>query len=342
MTSPLVSALPNAAAVAQLFQRIAGLRVLVVGDLMLDRYMWGRVNRISPEAPVPIVDVQTEEYRLGGAANVGMNLHTLGATAVLCGMVGPDRDGELFRDVLQRTGLTAEGIIDVPGRRTTAKIRIIGHNQQMLRVDREDTAPLDAAQSALLQTRILDLLAGGSFDALIFEDYDKGLLSPALIQAVTTAAQAKGIPVTVDPKFKNFFAYSGSTVFKPNVKELNEALGSHTGRGDVAGLQANIQALRQRMPHSQTLVTLSEHGVLVCDNDGQFTHLPAHIRSIVDVSGAGDTVIATLTACIAAGLPVVPAAAIANLAGGLVCEHVGVVPIEAAALQNEIQLTINS
>ena len=321
---------------AELFSAISGIRVLVIGDLMLDRYVWGRVNRISPEAPVPVLDVTTDEARLGGAANVALNLAALGAHVLLCGTIGDDASGEHFRSVMAEQGLSDAGLVTVSGRPTTTKTRIIGGSQHLLRVDRETTANLSAEAADALRQRIHELMhesGAEPFHAIVFEDYDKGLLSPPLIQDVI--AHSQGIPVLVDPKHRNFFAYAGCTVFKPNLKELGEGLGRPLNRLDSASLQSAVHALRQRMPHALTLLTLSEQGVLLCDATGEFHHLPAHVRSIVDVSGAGDTVVSVMAACVATGLDPLRAAALANLAGGLVCEAVGVVPIDAAQLAEE-------
>lgn len=324
---------------AEFLTRARALRLLVIGDLMLDRYLWGRVSRISPEAPVPVVDVTSEDARLGGAANVALNLRALGAAVTLCGTVGADANGELFTRILAEQGMAADGLITLETRPTTTKTRVIGGSQQMLRVDREQSAPLPEAEAARVHARLAQLVATGPFDAIIFEDYDKGLLSADVIQAVIQSPQVRqrNIPVLVDPKFRQFFAYSGCTVFKPNVKELGEALGQKLDRAELDNLKQAVLTLRQRMPHSHTLLTLSEQGVLLCDAQGQFHHAPAHVRQIMDVSGAGDTVVSVMAVGLAAGLEPPRAAALANLAGGLVCESVGVVPIDAQRLAAEAQ-----
>lgn len=316
------------------FHRLQELRILVIGDVMLDRYLWGEVSRISPEAPVPIVDVMKEENRLGGAANVAVNLRHLGATPVLCGCVGTDRYAELFAEALQKQGFTDAGIFSLASRPTTVKARVIGGSQQMLRVDTEQKQPLSDNERQQFTQRLAQLL-DQPFDAVVFEDYDKGLLDLTSIQTVIAKANERGIPVLVDPKFRNFFAYSGVTVFKPNVKELNEALGLHLKRNDIPAIVDAVNQLRATMPHDSTLVTLSEYGVLWVDANGKPSHYPAFYRQIVDVSGAGDTVIATLAALVAAGANPPEAARIANLAGGLVCEQVGVVPIDRDQLEDE-------
>ncbi|MBX3100970.1 MAG: D-glycero-beta-D-manno-heptose-7-phosphate kinase [Bacteroidetes bacterium] len=303
---------------------------------MLDMYLWGRVERISPEAPVPVVDVEREEYRLGGAANVAFNLLSLGAQPVLCGVIGRELvEGEQFLALMARHGLPADGILALEDRRTTTKMRVLGSNQQMLRVDKEDKGALSAHAQALLKEILTGLVQHQPLDAVIFEDYDKGLLNADLIAHITTLARQRGIPVLVDPKFANFLYYRESTVFKPNLKELNEAMALQLQRGDLAGIAAAALSLRTRMPHRHTMITLSEHGVLLVDQDGQAHHIPAHLRQIRDVSGAGDTVISVMAAALSCGLSPVTAAALANLAGGLVCEQPGVAPIDPQRLARE-------
>lgn len=328
---------PQRATWAALFDSFKNLNILVVGDLMLDRYLWGRVTRISPEAPVPIVDVQQEENRLGGAANVAMNLQRLGCNATLCGTIGQDTEAQYFMQVMAQVGLGTSGLVQLAERRTTTKIRIIGNHQQIARVDKEESDLLPEAVRGRVWQHIEKLLNSQHFHALIFEDYDKGLLDAEIIEKTTKLCAQKNIPVMVDPKRRNFFFYKDCTVFKPNVKELNDALGTHFERKDMDGIKQAVQILRHRMPHACTLVTLSEHGVLVCDAAGKFTHTPAHYRQIVDVSGAGDTVIGVMAAAVAAGCSMPVAAQVANLAGGLVCEEVGVVPIDKEKLLAEVQ-----
>jgi D-glycero-beta-D-manno-heptose-7-phosphate kinase len=314
--------------------RLQGLPIVVVGDLMLDRYLWGHVQRISPEAPVPIVDVQREEARLGGAANVALNLLSLGCQPLLLGTVGHDTEGETLHRLVADLGLNTTGLVRSADRRTTTKTRVLAQHQQMLRVDKEDRHPLTAPEHADVLARFSKMMALQP-RAVIFEDYDKGLLNTALIATLVQQAQALRIPTFVDPKFRQFFAYTGVTVFKPNLKELREGLKAEASPTDIPGLVHLVHDLRQRMPHDWTLITLSEHGVLLVAPDGTSEHIPAHRRSIVDVSGAGDTVIATLAATYAAGLPMPEAAKLANLAGGLVCEDVGVVPIRPERLFGE-------
>jgi D-glycero-beta-D-manno-heptose-7-phosphate kinase len=313
--------------------RLPGLRVLVIGDLMLDRYVWGRVTRISPEAPVPVVDVERVESRPGGAANVALNVAAMGAQVAVCGVIGDDDHGRTLLRHLQKDGFDTSLVRSLPDRITTEKTRVIGNQQQVLRVDHEVRSQIPDAFAQELAAAIVPQVA--DFDAVIFEDYDKGLLSPALIAAVIAEADSHGVPTIVDPKYRNFLAYTDVTLFKPNMKELNEALGIRLSNRDLPGIRAAVQDLRARMPHDMTLITLSENGVVAIDKDGEAHHLPAHVRKIADVSGAGDTVVALMALALAADLPLVHAAALANLGGGLVCEEVGVVPIDRERLFRE-------
>lgn len=314
------------------------LRILVIGDLMLDRYHFGRVTRISPEAPVPVVDVERTENRPGGAANVALNIVSMGAAVTLCGVIGDDDNGERLIKCLAVKGFDTSLVITTHDRPTTTKTRIIGNNQQILRVDHESREEIGAELTGKIIARLKESLHG--YDAIILEDYDKGLLNAELIAAIVEAANAHGIPVAVDPKFRNFLDYKGVTLFKPNLKELNEALHHRISKADLPAIQSAVMELRQRMPHANALVTLSENGVLLVDAQGHPTHIPAHLRKIADVSGAGDTVIAVMALAMAAGLPLPSSAAIANLAGGLVCEEVGVVPITYQRLF--LELTVDS
>lgn len=320
--------------------RLDETNALVIGDLMLDRYLWGTVSRISPEAPVPVVDVSQSEDRPGGAANVALNVAAMGARVALCGALGEDPEGDTLLGLLRDKNFDTSLVWQVAGRRTTSKTRIIGNKQQMMRVDseqRDHLAPeVYAEMEAAIAARLL------SVDVVIFEDYDKGALDPGFIRAVNRMARERGIPTVVDPKFKQFFCYEQVSLFKPNLKELNEGLGLRVGNGDLEGILAAVKLLRERMPHDNTLITLSEQGVLSVDASGQQSHSPAHFRKITDVSGAGDTVVAVVALALAADLPLAVASAIANLAGGLVCEEVGVVPIDRERLFEEMKALARS
>jgi len=308
--------------------------LLVAGDLMLDRYLWGQVERISPEAPVPIVEVYKEENRLGGAANVALNLKSLGAEPILCGVIGEDLDGDILMEQMALLNLTTEGIVRLKNRRTTVKTRILGNKHQMLRVDQEVRHGLNSEERQSFLDTIQIVKSRSS--ALIFEDYDKGLLDEKSIQVITSLFKQEQKPVFVDPKFRNFLSYKDSTVFKPNLKELNEALGLRLSKDDFSGMLAAIRLLRAQIPHSWTFLTLSENGALMVNENMDAWHIPAHARSITDVSGAGDTVISTLAYAHLKGIDMLESAATANLAGGLVCESPGVVPVDIQGLLQEL------
>ncbi len=318
--------------VTKLFQQFTQKRVLVIGDVMLDSYLWGKVHRISPEAPVPIVNVHKREMRLGGAANVALNVLALGATPILCAVVGQDTDSENLDRLLRTHALSNEGILKSASRMTTIKHRIMAGSQQLLRVDSEMDTPISDEDSQRLLQKIEALLP--QVQVIIFEDYDKGVLTLPLIEAVIHRANAQGIPTVVDPKKRNFLAYRGCTLFKPNLKELREGIQQEIPSGNLDALQAGIRALRAQMPHEATMVTLSEHGVYICNQD-EVHHQPAHTREIADVSGAGDTVVSIAALCVACGTTLQHTAALANLGGGLVCESLGVVPIEKEKLLKE-------
>lgn len=318
--------------------RLPDLKVLVVGDLMLDRYLWGKVNRISPEAPVPVVDVIASEGRPGGAANVALNVASLGAEVMLCGVVGKDAEGEMLRNLLQGEGFDTSLVMAIEGRKTTTKTRIIGNRQQMMRVDSEQRDVLSDTLMDQMRDAIRTQATG--VDVLIFEDYDKGVLSPTLIQDLIAWAKELGIPTVVDPKFRNFFAYAGCSLFKPNLKELSEGMQVKLANDDFEAFGRVLGDFRTRMPHENTLVTLSEMGVLAFDGDMNPIHIPAHYRKITDVSGAGDTVVALMGLALAGGLSLGAAAYIANLGGGLVCEEVGVVPVSRERLFEELDRLI--
>lgn len=298
---------------------------------MLDRYLWGKVNRISPEAPVPVADIYKEENRLGGAANVALNLHAMGAHPILCGFVGEDEPGAELIRLVHRHGFPTELIQLSTLRRTTVKVRIIGNQQQVLRVDKEDR--FDLAEKELEQIKHKLEPHVSKCDAILFQDYDKGLLVPGLTSWVMKEALSREIPVAVDPKFKHFFAFQDATLFKPNLKELNQGLNLRIDGADLDGLDVAIRKLQEEMPHTNTLITLGSHGMYLVEADGTATHFPAHKRKIADVSGAGDTVISVATLGMACGIPLRDAVYFANLAGGLVCEEVGVVYIDPKRLR---------
>ncbi|PHR28166.1 MAG: D-glycero-beta-D-manno-heptose-7-phosphate kinase [Fluviicola sp.] len=318
-----------------LFNQFSQQRILVVGDVMIDAYLRGSVTRISPEAPVSIVNLKQTEDRLGGAANVALNLASLGAEPILCAIVGDDKGGRTFRSLLDERGLSNDGIVKCADRMTTIKTRVIGNNQHLLRIDEEVLTNITAQEENEFIQRIERLLTS-KVDAIILEDYNKGLLTPRVIESIVKMANERKIPVTVDPKKDNFFAYKNVTLFKPNLKELKEGVGATSMEvTNGSEFEAAVLALEAKLNNQITLVTLSEHGVFI-KREGDKKYIPAHVRNIADVSGAGDTVIAVATLCLVAGLAIEHIADIANLSGGLVCEVSGVVPINAAMLKEEI------
>ena len=320
-----------------LFQRFRSATVLVIGDVMIDCYLKGKVTRISPEAPVPVMNVLSRDYRLGGAANVALNVQALGAKPILCAVVGGDEKGSLFSDLLAQHQLSNEGIMVLDSRKTTVKYRVVGNNSQMMRIDEEDDSLLQLADAQSFYRKVADLIENHSIDAIIFEDYDKGLLSKDLIQNIVQLAISKNILITVDPKRRNFKYYQNVTMFKPNLKELTEGLYGEAGHLSMEEVERSMRDFANEQNISVLLTTMSEHGVAVYERaNDTFSTQPAYRREIADVSGAGDTVISVATLCLVAGVDCQKAAHIANLAGGIVCESAGVVPISAEQLELEI------
>ena len=317
-----------------LFQQFDALTVAVVGDVMLDTYWWGRVERISPEAPVPVVAVSKKEYRIGGAGNVALNTKALGASTKLFSVIGHDDDAAILLPLLQEQGIDTRYIIQSKERITTNKIRIMGRNQQMMRLDAEYTHDITATDEALLLQRFTTFLQQQQPAVVIFEDYNKGVLTENLIHTMISLCKAQGVVTTVDPKRKNFFAFKGIDIFKPNLKEVKEGLNLLADDTTETGL-CNIHALlQQQLNHHISLITLSEKGVFYQGNQ-QAGIIPSHIRNIADVSGAGDTVIAVASLVYAATRNIQLAAEAANIAGGLVCEEVGTATINKSLLLKE-------
>ena len=318
--------------VSELINGFSRLKVLIIGDLMIDSYTWGRVSRISPEAPVPVVNVIRRESRLGGAGNVVLNIASLGATAVICSVIGDDAPGRELQKIILDSNLSTEGLIVEPGRMTTVKERIIAGSQQVVRVDSETENSISLSSQQALLTLIKRSIS--DVDVIIFEDYDKGVLNDSLIQAVISMAKENNIPTVVDPKRKNFFAYKGATLFKPNLHELRDGLGLMPSDFDADHLAETVRKFKVSQEFTGVFVTLSERGVYIdFENDQQL--IPAHIRQISDVSGAGDTVISIAACVLALGGTTEQIASLANLGGGLVCESLGVVPINLALLSKE-------
>lgn len=315
-------------------------RILVIGDVMIDSYLRGNVNRVSPEAPVPIVSLQKEEDRLGGAANVAINLVAMGASAIICSVIGKDKSGDKMLELLEENSISAEGLIFSSSRQTTVKTRIIGNNQHLLRVDSEQTNDINSTEEDELISKVHSILES-EIDAIIFEDYNKGVLTERVIGEIIELANSKGVYTTVDPKNKNFFAYKNVSLFKPNLKELKEGVGMNFSFSENEQFENAVNKLESKLDNTISFVTLSEHGVFIKDKNEKH-YIPAHIRNIADVSGAGDTVISLATLCLTAGLPIREIAEIANLAGGLVCEKSGVVSIDRDLLIEEVELGLRS
>ena len=318
--------------VSELINGFSRLKVLIIGDLMIDSYTWGRVSRISPEAPVPVVNVIRRESRLGGAGNVVLNIASLGATAVICSVIGDDAPGRELQKIILDANLSTDGLIVEPGRMTTVKERIIAGSQQVVRVDSETENSISLSSQKALLALIKDSMS--DVDVIIFEDYDKGVLSADLIQSVISMAKENNIPTVVDPKRKNFFAYQGATLFKPNLHELRDGLGLMPTDFDADHLAETVRKFKVSQEFSGVFVTLSERGVYIDFENDQHL-IPAHIRQISDVSGAGDTVISIAACVLALGGSTEQIASLANLGGGLVCESLGVVPINLALLRKE-------
>lgn len=335
----------NRQTLTELFKAFTDKTVMVIGDIMVDSYIWGKVERISPEAPVPVVSVEKREERLGGAANVALNLQSLGAQTLLCSVVGADRRGQDLKRLLVDAGLDQEGIIESGERKTTVKFRVIGNNAQLLRVDEESTHELDNFVFKQLCQKIEHIFKSRKIDAVIFQDYDKGVISPALIDFVNEKAGELEIPVMVDPKKRNFLAYNNVTLIKPNLKEIKEGLNLSAVPADMESIREASKKLMVKLNASMILNTLSERGVYILWNengDQKDKLVPAHRRNIADVSGAGDTVISVAALCISHGLNPEDTALLSNLAGGIVCEEVGVVPVNKEKLFKEaLALIVN-
>lgn len=316
----------------EIFEAFNKTKVLIVGDAMLDVYTEGVVNRTSPEAPVPVVDVVNRHSKAGGAANVVCNIKSLGATPVFCTIVGNDKAGKELISILAKQDIDTAHIIQSESRPTTTKERVICDGKHLIRIDEEIKDDLNESEYSTISSHIVDILNSGKIKAIILQDYDKGILTPKLIRYITTVAQHHGIPIMVDPKKKHFNDYENIFLFKPNAKELCESTDAKFD--DISSIIKASQNLCLSKGHSFVMTTLSERGAIITDSTNSH-HLDAIPRNIVDVSGAGDTVISTAALCLAVGETALNTALIANIAGGIVCEEKGVVPIDRAKLQNE-------
>ena len=324
---------------APIIDRFAQRHALVVGDVMLDEYLHGYVERISPEAPVPVVSLRERVVRPGGAANVALNRAALGASVDLVGLRGRDEAGAALVAAITQAALSAESLVASDGRRTTRKARVMSGGQQLLRVDTEDTHPAEEPETAALAEAVAVALDRRVPDVIVLQDYDKGTLTPGLITRVCDLAAARGVPVVVDPKARNFWCYRGVALFKPNLKELAEALTDVAfGQVTLEVLEAGHEALARRLGHERSLVTLGARGAYLRRGTEPGRLLPAHPREVADVCGAGDSVAATAALALAVGADDEALLSLANLAGGLACEHVGVRPVGARALREALPL----
>jgi D-glycero-beta-D-manno-heptose-7-phosphate kinase len=306
---------------------------------MLDTYWWGHVERISPEAPVPVVTVDKKEYRIGGAGNVALNIAAMGAQAYAISVLGKDDDGDRLLQLFEGKQINSRYAVQTGGRPTTNKIRIMGRSQQMMRLDEETTKDIDTELEDQLLYAFDQLVAAESPNAVILEDYNKGVLTPRVIQRVVEVCREQGIITAVDPKRKNFFAYQGVNIFKPNLKEVKEAF-NIIAEGSLEALLKDIHLqLTDKLQHQISFITLSEKGVFY-QAGHEAAIIPPHLRNIADVSGAGDTVIAVASLVYAAAHNPALMAAVANIAGGLVCEEVGTAAIDRGKLMAECKRLI--
>jgi rfaE bifunctional protein kinase chain/domain len=319
-----------------IFKGFNAKKVLIVGDAMIDAYMWGNINRMSPEAPVPVVEVHTHENRLGGAANVALNLKALGATPILCAVIGDDNKGALFQQLMAKQQLSTDGILIDKKRKTSTKTRVIAQQKHQLRVDEEDIFSITVENEflKLVHALITDV------DVIIFQDYNKGVLTPKVIEEVIKMANKSNIPTIVDPKKQNFTSYKNCTIFKPNLAEIKAGIEISFSADNIEELQQATTHLRTLLNAEGVLLTLSEQGICINTKD-TFKHTPTFPRDIVDISGAGDTVLSVAALCLASNLDYETLSIVATLAGGLVCEEVGVVPINKEQLIAEVKKYIH-
>jgi len=294
---------------------------------MIDAYMWGKIERQSPEAPVPVVEIEKHENRLGGAGNVARNIKSLGGNPILCSVLGDDYNGKHLKELLEKENLSTNGILMESGRKTTIKTRVISENKHQLRIDEEQVnyIQLEKVFLDLVYSNLLDV------DVIILQDYNKGVLTPFVIESIIQKANKINIPTIVDPKTKNFRSYKNCDIFKPNLKEIKTGYNMNFDENNMSEISGVTKDLLQMINAKGILLTLSEKGVCMQTTDN-FTNIKAEKRNIIDVSGAGDTVISTAALCLAAKTDLVILSQFANLAGGLVCEKVGVVPIEKSLL----------
>ena len=299
-------------------------RILIVGDAIIDTYLWGEIHRMSPEAPVPVVDVAVNQNdsRLGGAANVALNLKELGAESILCTVIGNDNRGIIFEQLMQEQGLSLEGMLISNGRKTTTKTRVIADNKHQLRIDEEDTYPIKVENQFY---NLIEKLTH-NIDAIILQDYNKGVLTETIIEKIISLANSKNIPTVVDPKKQNFLSYKQCTLFKPNLKEINEGLNTNPDINNFSEIEETTSKLRNIISAKAILLTLSNKGIFLNTRSGSKIK-ESTTSNVIDVSGAGDTVVSVAAMCLACNIDFEELAILSNIAGGIVCEKVGVVPI---------------
>ena len=323
----------------KIFKDFSSQKVLIIGDVMIDNYFWGKVKRISPEAPVPVISDLSDEKRLGGASNVALNIRALGAIPILCSVIGNDEKGKVFLDLLKEEKLTDIGIIIDEERITTQKTRIISNNQHLLRVDEEIDEKISPRSEDKLISFIREVINKKSIQSVLFQDYDKGVITTRLIEEVVKMANSAKIPVLVDPKKKNFLSYKKVSLFKPNFKELKEGLKADVDKSDMKDVASLMEEFRKEQSIKNVMLTLSELGIIV-NHRNAYHHISAEVRDITDVSGAGDTVISVAALCLGAKLNPLQTAAMSNLAGGQVCEKPGVVPVDKDQLLEEAKAVV--
>ena len=313
-------------------------RILIVGDAIIDTYLWGEINRMSPEAPVPVVDVAVNQNdsRLGGAANVALNLKELGAESILCTVIGNDNRGIIFEKLMQEQELSLEGMLISNGRKTTTKTRVIANNKHQLRIDEEDTYPIKVENQLF---NLIEKLTH-NIDAIILQDYNKGVLTKNIIKKTISLANNKNIPTIVDPKKQNFLLYKNCTLFKPNLKEIKDGLNLTDDINNFNEIEKTTSKLRDKISAKAILLTLSNKGIFLnTNNRSQLTE--STTTNVIDVSGAGDTVVSVAAMCLACNIDFNELAILSNIAGGIVCEKVGVVPITNQELLDKAKKLLN-
>lgn len=323
--------------VKNLFSEFNSKKILVIGDSMIDSYLFGEINRTSPEAPVPVVETKKHESRLGGAANVALNLKSLGATPILCSAIGDDKEGKLFIELMKKEDLITEGVIISKIKRTTLKTRVIANNKHQLRIDEEDSSPIDN------EIELIDLIQKliYNIDVVVLQDYNKGVLTSKVINEVIKIANNNNIPSIVDPKKDNFFNYKNCTIFKPNLAEIKIGMNINDELRNLKDLNKVTTKLRLQLNSDAVLLTLSFRGICL-DSHNNFFQFPSYKRKLVDVSGAGDTVISVAALCLSTNINYSDLTILSNLAGGLVCEAVGVIPINKEKFLNEAIKTLKN